>query len=163
MRILEEQPCCLLTVFDRVIVTAWSPIPSDEDAVAKLLNALLLEAQRQGKVALLVALLYDSPLPSEAVRRQVEAGLRKVDPFVICGATVIDKAGFRASALRAVVAAMQRISLPKHPERVFAQPEQGVEFIRMQLSDAGFAQPAAADLLHHYRAAVERASQLGRV
>ena len=155
MRVLEEQPCCLLTAFDRVIVTAWSPKPSDEAAISTLLDALLLEARRQGKVALLVALQYDSPLPSEGVRRKVQRELRKVDPFVICGATVIDKAGFRASTFRAVVAGMQRLSRPKHPE-------QGVEFIRTQLSLAGFAPPEAADLLNHYRATTERACALGR-
>ena len=162
MRVLEEQPCCLLTAFDRVIVTAWSPKPSDEAAVSTLLDALLLEARRQGKVALLVALQYDSPLPSEGVRRKVQRELRKVDPFVICGATVIDKAGFRGSTFRAVVSGMQRLSRPKHPEQVFAQPEQGVEFIRTQLSLAGFAPPDASDLLNHYRATTERACALGR-
>ena len=161
MRVLEEQPCGLITAFDRVIFAAWSAVPSNDAMAARMLDASHREAERQGKVALLVALSHGAPMPSDTVRNTIQVEMRKLDPFLICGATVIDKAGFRASALRAVVSTMQLISRPKHPEKVFASAAEAVHFIRAELQLAGVEPPLSTDLLLSYQSIVEKAQTLG--
>lgn len=161
MRVLEEQPCGLITAFDRVLICVWSPIPSDVPAVTRLLQASQREAERQGKIAFIVALQHDAPMPSEPVRKTIQDGMRKMDPMVICGATIIDKAGFRGSALRAVLSTMQLISQPKHPEKVFASAAEGVVFVRAEIQRAGVQPPSVRDLVDTYEATKERAKLLG--
>ncbi len=161
MRVLEEQPCGLITAFDRIVVAAWTAIPIDELMAASLLRAGQREAERQGKIAILVVLPPDSPMPTDAVRKRIQEDMRRMDPFVVCGATVIDKAGFRGSALRAVVSTMQLIARPTHPEKVFASAEEAVHFIRGELQRAGFDPPLPLDVLTWYRAIVDRARALG--
>jgi hypothetical protein len=74
---------------------------------------------KQEGFAVLVVVEPNAPAPSAATRQAIANSLRRGAGRVHCSAVVFEAAGFRGSAVRAVVAGMTMLAKQPYPHRVF--------------------------------------------
>jgi hypothetical protein len=95
------------------------------------------QARGLGRCATIVVIHPDTPLPSAEVRGAVQVEMRKLDPFVVCGATVLGRDDLTGTALRAVASTLQLLNRPTHPERIVGTGQEAVAFVHGLLAKHG--------------------------
>ncbi|MBK8255788.1 MAG: hypothetical protein IPK82_24370 [Polyangiaceae bacterium] len=107
--------------------------PPVADDVRACAQAMLQKAKSLGKCALIVVVSPLMPLPDHDARAVIQAEVQKLDPYVICGATVISDPGLAGSAKRAVVSTMQLITRPRHREKIVGTSMDAGRFVASEL------------------------------
>ena len=92
-------------------------------AVADLAPLVTQFAARHPRFALLVVVEESASLPSSTVRERIAASLQRVAPYIGASAVVHEGSGFRAAAVRAVLAGLGLIVRPPYPHQIFARVE----------------------------------------
>ncbi len=132
-KLLADTTGLLVGALPGVLFTIWKPVVATGAHVTAAVDAVVAHVgqaeQGRGKWAVLVGISAHVPLPGEDVREAVQREMRRLDPYLFCGATVIERAGLGGVAQRSVVSTLQLLTRPKHPEKVFADCDQAAEFI----------------------------------
>ena len=128
----------MVTAFaGNVLLAVWTGSPPRAEDVRTCGAAMLQRAKALGRCALLVRIAPSMALPDEATRESIQVTVRKLDPYLVCGATVIPQEGIAGTAMRAVVSTLQLLSRPKHPEKIFATSKQAAVFLCGELERKG--------------------------
>jgi N-acetylglucosamine kinase-like BadF-type ATPase len=90
-------------------------------AVAELAPLVTQFAAQHPRFALLVIVEESASLPSSTVRERIAASLQRVAPYIGASAVVHEGSGFRAAAVRAVLAGLGLIVRPPYPHQIFAR------------------------------------------
>lgn len=129
VRILVTRPCLVLAVADPVLFGVWSGVQARPEDVTSVMSSALTYARSSKQCALFIATHPDQPLPTAEVREVIQTEMRKLDPYLLCGATVLMRDGFLGTAMRAVVSTLQLLSRPTHPEKIFATGADAAAFL----------------------------------
>lgn len=140
---LSTHPSMVVGTVQNVLVVVWrATAPRVADLQAG--SAILLQRAKQlGRCALLVVTHPDQSIPDDAVRRTVRDTVKKLDPHLVCGATVITKEGLAGTATRAVTSTLQLLTRPSHPEKIVASSREAASFLVAELTRAGEKAPTA--------------------
>lgn len=144
---LSTHPSMVVGTVQNVLVVVWRPTaPRVADLQAG--GVVLLQRARQlGRCGLLVVTHPDQSIPDDAVRRAVRDEARRLDPHLVCGATVITKEGLAGTATRAITSTLQLLARPTHPEKIVASSREAASFLVAELTRAGEKAPTADMIL----------------
>ena len=156
MRILERNSSLLIGVVDSLLAAAWTGRDPSAAEVATALE-VCANAAMGGRWGLLVCAPANCPLPSEAVRATIEKGMKKLDPYIVVGATVIERGGFLGSAMRALVSTLQLLVRPQHPERTFASCEPAAAYLHAELTKSQVVAPSVVTMIDAYHQLMKEA------
>lgn len=155
-RLLARRPSLVVGAVGPVLLVAWTGVAPREDDVLACLPPLLREA-RAARCGMIVAIHPGMPLPSDAVRKLIQEEVRKLDPLLVAGATVIERGGFGGAAARAVASTMQLVSRPSHPEKIVSSGVEAARFVTTELEKHGAATVAADTIARSYEAITREA------
>lgn len=147
---LSTHPGMVVGTIRNILVFVWkgtAPRVADVQAASAVLVA---RARQLGKCGLLAVVHPDQPVPDDAVRRAVRDEVRKLDPHVVCGATVITKDGLAGAAMRAVTSTLQLLARPSHPERIASSAREAAAFLVEEMTRAGEKVPPAEVIVEGY-------------
>lgn len=116
-----------------VIVAVWTGKPPLSEDVRACAQAMLQKAKAMGKCALIVVVSPLMPLPDHDTRVVIQTEVQKLDPYLICGATIISDPGLAGAAKRAVVSTMQLITRPRHREKIVGTSMDAGRFVSAEL------------------------------
>ncbi|MFO0589767.1 MAG: hypothetical protein U0441_19665 [Polyangiaceae bacterium] len=157
-----SRPSLFVAAADPVIYAAWTgTTPRLEDASLALATAVA-HARAQRQCGLFVVLHPDMPLPDAAIRDVIQLEMRKMDPYVLAGATVLTRDGFRGTAMRAIVSTAQLLSRPTHPEKIVSTPKEAAAFLQKTMSQKlDRSSPSLEEILAGYEETIKRAWNKG--
>jgi len=134
LRILTRRPSLIVGVAGPVLLGAWTGVPPTPDDVVACLAPLIREASKSGRYGLVVAVHPAASLPDEHVRAAIAQEMRKLDPHLACGATVIARGGFSGAAARAVASTLQLLVRTGHPEKIVSTGLEAARFVAGELA-----------------------------
>lgn len=157
LRVLVSRPSILVVTADPVIYSVWTgAVIRTEDATAALATAVA-HARAQRQCGMVVAMHPDMPLPDADIREVLQLEMRKMDPYIVGGATVLTRDGLRGTAMRAVISTMQLLSRPTHPEKIVSSPKEAAVFLQKTLSQKLSRSPTVEEIVSNYEEATKRA------
>lgn len=133
-----------------MLVSAWRGVTPRAEDMRACSAVLLQRAKALGRCGLLVVIHPDMPLPDDQVRQTILEEVRKLDPYILCGATIISRGGLAGTALRAVVSTLQLLTRTKHPERIFAAIPEAARFLHSELSSKVEQSPSVEEIVAAY-------------
>lgn len=137
-RVLVARPPLVIAADGPVVFVLWTGVAPEVADVRASLPALLDHVRRSKTGAGLVVGMHPStPVPSKEVREAIQTEMAKLDPLLLCVATVVSKEGFAGSAMRAMLSTLQLLVRPKHPVKVFATAFEAASFVSLELRRAG--------------------------
>lgn len=151
-QVLISRPSMVVGALETVLFAVWTGISARAEDV-RACNAVTLQRARALKrCALVVAIHPSMPLPGEDVRSIIQEEARKLDPYLVCGVTVITSEGLVGTAMRALVSTLQLLSRPRHPEKVMASGALAVAYVHRELAREHPGAPTEAALAQAYDA-----------
>ena len=157
LRVLVSRPSILVAAADPVIFGVWTGETARAEDVNAGLAAAVTHARALRQCVLLVAMHPDMPLPDTAQREIIQLEMRKMDPYLVGGATVLTRDGLRGTAIRAVISTVQLLSRPTHPEKIVATPREAAIFLQKAMSAKLDKPPSTEEILSAYEEATRRA------
>lgn len=157
VRILVTRPSLVVAAADPVLFGVWTGQPARPADITAALSVAVSHARTLKHCAIFVATHPDQPLPDAAVREIIQTEMRKLDPYLACGATVLTRDGFIGTAMRAVVSTLQLLSRPTHPEKIFGTPREAAAFIHGVLAPRMDSAPSTSDIMAAYDEATRKA------
>lgn len=147
----------MVAAADPVIFGVWtSAALRAEDASAALASAVA-HARGLRQAGIVVAMHPDMALPDTAVRDIIQLEMRKMDPYLAVGVTILTRDGLRGTAMRAVISTVQLLSRPTHPEKIVASPRDGILFLQKTLALKVDKAPSVEEILTVYDEVTRRA------
>lgn len=128
-RVLVTRPSLVLAVADSVLFAVWTKVAGRPEDLLACLPLALQQAKALKQCGLVVALHPEQPLPDGPFRDVIKTEMRKLDPYLLCGATVLLRGGLLGTAMRAVVSTLQLLSRTTHPERIVASGAEAARFV----------------------------------
>lgn len=157
VRILTSRPSLVLAAADPLLFGLWTSQQARPADVTAVLSAAVSHARTLKHCAIVVATHPETPLPDAAVRETIQTEMRKLDPYLVCGATVLTRDGFIGTAMRAVVSTLQLLSRPTHPEKIFGTSREAAAFLHGVLVQRMSSAPSTADIVAAYDEATRKA------
>jgi hypothetical protein len=150
LRLLALRPSIALGVIGNIVLGSWTRVCATVDDVQIAVAAARAEAEAQQRIGHVIVVHADTPLPDEKVRAAIQREMQRLDPRIVCGATVITREGFAGSAMRAVSSTLQLLSRPTHPEKIVATAREGIEFVRAGLARERLGAPTLDEAIAAY-------------
>jgi hypothetical protein len=147
---LASRPSLVVGVLGCILLTIWTGEAPRLEDVRACSAALLQRAKSLGRCGMVVAVHPTMPLPEEPIRAAIQAEVRKLDPYLVCGATVISRDGLAGTAMRAVTSTLQLLSRPRHPEKIVASGAEAARFLHGELTRHLGSAPSADDITAAY-------------
>ncbi len=155
-RLIVTRPSLSVFFAEPVLLGVWAgKAPRPEDVSACMASAFQ-QAKAAKRCAMIVAIHPDMPLPDSKVREVVQAEMKKLDPYLICGATVLGHGGLLGTAMRAVTSTLQLLTRPSHPERIVGSGREAAAFVHSVLVKQGGSAPAMEEILTTYEQATRQ-------
>lgn len=143
---LAARPSLVVGAADCVLLAVWTGAAPRAEDVRSCAAAMLQRAKSLGRCGLVVAVHPMMPLPDEPIREVIQTEVRKLDAYLVCGATVIARDGLVGTAQRAITSTLQLLARPKHPEKVVASGAEAARFVHGELARLRGEAPSAGDI-----------------
>ncbi len=150
LRTLVTRPCLVIAVADPILFGVWTGVQPRPEDVTAVMSSALSYARSVKQCAMLIGIPPAQPLPTSEVRDAIQTEMRKLDPYMICGATVLTRDGFLGTAMRAVVSTLQLLSRPTHPEKIFGSSREASLFLHETLANRIQKAPSADTIAATY-------------
>jgi hypothetical protein len=161
LQTLAARPSMVVGMLDCILFAVWTGEAPRAEDVRACSAAMLQRAKSLGRCGQIVAIHPSMPLPGEAIREAIQTEVRKIDPYLVCGATVISRDGLAGTAMRAVTSTLQLLSRPKHPEKIFASGAEAARFVHGELARQVEGTPDAASIAAAYEEITSHAWSTG--
>ena len=158
LRIFETDADHTLAAWRNVLMMHWhGPVTMDAvQATHPAHDAVYAEYPRGLGVFVIVS--DSTPIPPTEVRQVSALIIRATAGEVLCQCTIIEGGGFWGSAARSAAAAINILSRPPNPTRVFGEVEEAVAWQTPFLNYAGYSQEEFAAAARDLRAISETAT-----
>lgn len=157
-RALVSHSCIVVEALDSVFLVVWTGNEPVAEELRSAIAACKEHAREWHPCGLIVGVPPTMGIPSDEIRSLIQIEVRALDPFLSCGATLITRKGLMGIAHRAIVSAMQLVSRPTHPERIFPSTEEAAEFVHKTLLESGGHAPTVSAMVETYEALRSRVS-----
>lgn len=145
-QVLLVRPSLLVGAAGPIVVGVWRAVAPRAEDVRAVVVPMLQHVKSRKQAAIMAVTHPTVPSPDTETRRAIVHEMRKLDPHLLCGATVVTRDGFAGTALRAVVSTLQLLAAPKHPEKVFATTAEAARFVHGVLAKHLADAPSAAEI-----------------
>lgn len=149
-RTIASRPSLTVFLAEPILFGVWSAVASRQEDLVACMASALPQAKALKRCALIVAFHRSTPLPGADVRAVVQAEMKKMDPYLVCGATVLSQEGLAGTAMRAVTSTLQLLSRPTHPEKIVASGKEAAVFVHGVLAKLHPPAPSIEEILAAY-------------
>jgi hypothetical protein len=125
----HEEPGYVLLSWRNVLINRWTgPITLEALAAGRRVGDAL-EQEFGPSIGAMTIVASSVPSPPDTVRRQAADDMKRASHRMKVAATVIEGAGFRASAMRSAYATLNLFARTNHPTKVTGSLEVAAEFV----------------------------------
>jgi len=149
-RMLVTRPSLSIFYAEPLFFGVWARSAPRPEDVSACFSSTFQQAKAAKRSALIVAVHPDMPLPDASVRDVVTTEMRRLDPYIICGATVLGRDGFLGTAMRAVTSTLQLLTRPSHPEKIVGSGREAAAFVHGILAKQGGSAPSFDEIAAAY-------------
>lgn len=149
-RMIVTRPSLSIFFAEPVLFGVWARTAPRVADVSACMASAFQQAKAAKRCAMIVAVHPETPLPDSSVRDVVQAEMKRLDPYLICGATVLGHGGLLGTAMRAVTSTLQLLARPSHPERIVGSGREAAAFLHGILVKQGGTAPAMDEILATY-------------
>lgn len=130
---LYEDPTLRIVGHEELFLAVWTDAPSAEQMLELGRQSRAFQSERGPRTAMWDAIIAGRPAFSSEVREAAAELTADEDLFPVGTAHVITLDGLRGSATRAFLTTATLLGRPKHPTRVFGDPETAATWLSAQL------------------------------
>lgn len=149
-RMIVTRPSLSIFYAEPVLYGVWARSAPRPEDVSACMSSAFQQAKAAKRCALIVAIHPDMPLPDASVRDVVTAEMKRLDPYIVCGATVLGREGFLGTAMRAMTSTLQLLSRPSHPEKIVGSGREAAAFVHGILAKQGGSAPSFDTIVAGY-------------
>jgi len=126
--VLGCSPDHIFGCWESVFMIVWRH-ETTAQAVEQLIALMPRFAARVSQFTLVVVVEDGASVPSAALRERIAAGLQAAAPYIDISAVVHEGRGFRAAAVRSVLAGLTLVVRPPYGHKVFARVDEASRWI----------------------------------